>query len=328
MSALLEIKDLHVHFFSREGVIKALNGVSLTLHEGKVLGLVGESGAGKSVTALAILRLLPFPGRIIQGEVLFDGRDLLKAGDQEMRGLRGREISIAFQDPLTALNPILTVERQMSETLEVHLKLGRRETQERCIELLYEMGLPDPRDILTRYPRQLSGGMAQRVMLAMALALRPRVLIADEPTSNLDVTIQAEILERLRRLQQEMGMSIIFITHDMGVIARMADDVAVMYAGTVMEYAGTRPVFQYPANPYTWGLFQALPRLDREDKSLMPIRGVPPDLRDLPDQCAFLPRCLKATNECRVSPRPPLREVEPDHLVACFNPMDREAAPA
>ncbi len=322
MAPVLEIKDLHVQFFAREGVIKALSGVSFSLDEGKILGLVGESGAGKSVTALSILRLVPYPGRIVQGEVWFDGRNLSAADDEEMRSIRGREIAIAFQDALSALNPILTVGKQMMEILDVHLKLSRQEATEWCISLLHEMGLPDPKEIMPRYPRQLSGGMAQRVMLAMALALRPRVLIADEPTSNLDVTLQAEILARLRRLQEERGTSILFITHDMGVIARMADHVAVMYAGTVMEQADTVSLFKRPASPYTWGLFRALPRLDGERHELMPIRGAPPDMKDLSEECPFLSRCFKASNECRFNPRPSLVEIEPGHSVACFNPID------
>jgi peptide/nickel transport system ATP-binding protein/oligopeptide transport system ATP-binding protein len=321
VSAALAVKDLHVHFFSRDGVVKALNGVSFSLQKGHLLALVGESGAGKSVTALSILRLLPYPGRIVQGEVWLDSQNLGAADDEEMRKVRGREVAISFQDPVAALNPILTIERQMAEMLEVHMDLSRREIEERCEGLLREMGLPDPHSIMGRYPRQLSGGMAQRVILAMALSLRPRVLIADEPTSNLDVTLQAEILFRLRSLQREYGTSILFITHDMGVVARVADEVAVMYAGTIMEEGDTRSIFRYPASPYTWGLFQALPRLDEGRRSLRPIRGVPPDLVDLPEQCPFLPRCMKATVECRLNPRPPLEEMGPGHSVACYNPM-------
>ena len=319
MAPILEVKDLHVQFFTRDGVVKAVNGANFTLHEGQVLGLVGESGSGKTVTALSILRLVPYPGRMIQGEILYAGRRLGDMDDEAMRHVRGKEIAMVFQDATAALNPILSVGTQMEEVLLAHTDVSRRRAQETAMELLEEIGLPEPRHLMGQYPFQLSGGMAQRVMLAMALSLRPKVLIADEPTSNLDVTLQADILQRLRRLQREQNSSILLITHDMGVVANMADDVAVMYAGSMMEFGEVNALFHRPVHPYTWSLFQALPRMDEAERNLRPIRGVPPNLIDLPDQCPFLPRCPKATVDCRINPRPPLEEVESDHLAACYN---------
>ena len=321
MATLLEVRDLHVQFPTEEGVVKAVNGASLTLEEGQVLGVVGETGAGKTMTALAILRLIPFPGQVVQGEVRFDGRRLADLSEEQMQDLRGQEIAIVFQDATAALNPILTIGTQMVEAFRAHSDLSAETARNRSAEMLEEMGLPDPHHLLDRFPFQLSGGMAQRVMLAMALSLRPRLLIADEPTSNLDVTLQAEILQRLRRLQKEQGASILLITHDLGVIAQMADQVAVMYAGEVMEVASARALFRRPAHPYTWALLQALPRMDHAERSLRVIPGAPPDLVDLPDQCPFIPRCSKATVECRTSPRPPLTEVEEGHWLACYNPI-------
>ena len=321
MTTLLEVRDLHVQFPTEEGVVKAVNGASLTLEEGQVLGVVGETGAGKTMTALAILRLLPFPGRIVQGEVRFAGRRLADLSEEQMQGLRGQEIAIVFQDASSALNPILTIGTQMMEAFRAHANVSAEAARDRSAAMLEEMGLPDPYHLLERFPFQLSGGMAQRVMIAMALSLRPRLLIADEPTSNLDVTLQAEILHRLRRLQKEQGASIMLITHDLGVIAQMADQVAVMYAGEVMEVASARALFRHPAHPYTWALLQALPRMDYAERTLRVIPGAPPDLVDLPDQCPFIPRCPKATVECRTSPRPPLTEVEDGHWLACYNPV-------
>lgn len=321
---VLEARDLHTHFFTPEGVVRAVNGVSFRLREGEVLGLVGESGAGKTATALSILRLVPYPGRVVSGQVLFQGRDLLSLSGEQMRRLRGREIAIVFQDPHSALNPTLTIGAQMEEALRAHARIGRREARETALALLREMGLSDGQRVLNQYPFQLSGGMAQRVMLAMALAPGPRVLIADEPTSNLDVTLQAEILQRLKRLQRERNASILLITHDMGVVAQMADRVAVMYAGTVVEEAEVVQLFRRPRHPYTWGLFQALPRLDNPGRRLVAMRGMPPNLVNLPEQCPFLPRCPKATNTCRLSPRPTLQEVSPGHRVACYNTVRYE----
>ena len=317
---ILRVEDLHTQFFTREGVVKAVNGVSFELRQGSILGVVGESGAGKSVTALSILRLVPFPGRIIQGSIYFNGLNLLPLKDEELRNIRGKEISMVFQDPMAALNPVLPIGTQVEETLLAHTNISKRAATEMAIDLLRQMGLPDAKHTLSQYPFQLSGGMAQRVMLAMAVALKPKVLIADEPTSNLDVTLQAEILQRLKRLRDEQGSSIILITHDMGVIAQMADEVAVMYAGSIIEYASTKELFQRPSHPYTWALFKTLPRLDdASDRGLVPLRGSPPDLIDLPDQCPYLPRCQKAINDCRLNPNPDLSEVGPNHYAACYN---------
>jgi oligopeptide transport system ATP-binding protein len=319
MTPLLEVHNLSTYFFTREGVVKAVNRVSFSLLPGQTLGLVGESGAGKSVTALSLLRLVPYPGRIVGGAVVYQGRNLLEVSEEEMRRLRGKEIAIVFQNPHAALNPVLPVGVQVEEVLQAHLRLPRREARRRVEDLLRNMGLSDPERVAAQYPFQLSGGMAQRVMLAMALALHPKVLIADEPTSNLDVTLQADILHRLHTLQQEQGVAILLITHNMGVVARVAHRVAVMYAGTIVEEGPVLSILRDPLHPYTWGLFQAIPRLDRPDRPLRPLRGTPPNLVDLPDQCPFLPRCPKATVVCRTNPSPPLQPVDGDHWVACYN---------
>ncbi len=318
-SPILEVKDLHTFFRTREGVVKAVNGVSLTLEEDTILGVVGESGAGKTVTALSILQLVPFPGQIVGGSIRYNGMELLGLSAQQMRPLRGKEISLIFQDAAAALNPVITIGKQVEEIILEHTRMGHRQARDMSIDLLTQMGIPDASRTMDRYPFQLSGGMAQRVMLAIGVAMKPRVLIADEPTSNLDVTLQAEILERLRRMRHENHSSIMLITHDLGVIAQMADNVAVMYGGMVVEHAEARALFARPAHPYTWGLFQALPRLDSTDRSLAPMRGAPPKMIDPPDQCPFLHRCSKATNQCRTEPRPKLQEVTAGHQVACYN---------
>ena len=325
--SLLQVQDLHTHFFTREGVVKAVNGVSFSLYPGRVLGLVGESGCGKTVTALSILRLVPYPGRVVGGHIYYEGRDLLALSGEEMRRLRGKEISVVFQDAQASLNPILPAGLQVEEVLHAHTRMSKGAARERAADLLEEVGLPDPYQVMDRYPFQLSGGMAQRVMLAISLALGPRVLIADEPTTGLDVTLQADFLVRLKRLQQERGMAVLLITHDMGVIASTADEVAVIYAGRIVEFAEVRELFRRPLHPYTWGLFRALPRLDRPDAPLYPVRGTPPNLVDLPDQCPFLPRCPKATSTCRLNPMPPLEEAALGHRVACYNPIHEGEAP-
>ncbi|MBI4199317.1 MAG: ABC transporter ATP-binding protein [Chloroflexi bacterium] len=316
---VLRVEDLTSSFLAPQGVVKAVNGVSFSLRENQVLALVGESGSGKTATALSILGILPYPGKVLGGRVFLRGKDLFAMSDEKLRRVRGKEVGIIFQDPQASLNPTLTVGTQVEEVLQAHLAISRRDAQERATEMLAQMELPDPRRLLGMYPFQLSGGMCQRVMLAIALALRPNLLIADEPTSNLDVTLQAGILNHLKRLKQEYGTAILLITHDMGVVAQMADQVAVMYAGSIVEYADTRSLFRHPSHPYTWGLFQALPRLDNTDRRLRPMRGTPPDLMNLPKECPFIPRCLKATNVCRLSPSPTLRTIEPGHAVACFN---------
>ena len=321
MPPLLEIRNLHTYFATNEGIVKAVNGVSLSLEADTVLGVVGESGSGKTMTALSVLRLVPFPGQIVGGQVLYEGRDILQSSDDEMRRIRGREISLIFQDAASALNPVITIGDQVEEIMLEHTGISKREAQGLSMELLASMGIPDPRRMLRQYPFQLSGGMAQRVMMAIGVALKPRALIADEPTSNLDVTLQAEMLQRLRILREENQTAIMLITHDLGVIAQMAERVAVMYGGYIVEYADTPSLYSRPMHPYTWGLFQSLPRLDAVNQRLRPMTGAPPQMLDPPDQCPFLHRCSKATVECRTSPRPPLREVEPGHTLACYNPV-------
>ena len=319
----LQVTNLHTSFNTFDGKVKAVNGVNLTLRENNILCLVGESGSGKSVTALSILRLISSPGQITNGEIYFKGKDLLSMSEQDLRKIRGKDIAMIFQDPTSALNPLLSVGTHMEEMFMAHGTDNKRDIKTKSIELLKQMDLPHPEHILKQYPFQLSGGMAQRVMIAMAIIWEPSVLIADEITSNLDVTLQADVIDRIRRLRREKGSSILLITHDMGVVAQIADYVAVMYAGSVVEYAETRELFRNPKHPYTYALFQTLPRLDNPKQSLRPIRGVPPSLIDLPDQCAFIDRCSKATNQCRLKARPDLLETEGGHLVACYNPISK-----
>ncbi|MCH8062645.1 MAG: ABC transporter ATP-binding protein [Chloroflexi bacterium] len=318
---ILEIQDLHTYFKTKDGVVKAVNGVSLRLEENRVLGVVGESGSGKTVTALSIMQLVPIPGEIVKGQIRYDGVDLLGLTSEQMRHLRGREISLIFQDAGAALNPVISIGQQVEEILQEHTDMSRRRIRDMATDLLHQMGIPDARTMMGRYPFQLSGGMAQRVLLAIGMALKPRILVADEPTSNLDVTLQAEMLHRMRQLREESNTAILLITHDLGVIAQMADTVAVMYGGTIVEYADTRALYSRPLHPYTWGLFQAMPRLDSDVKPLKPIRGAPPKMLDAPDVCPFLERCHKAVNQCRTGPAPKLIEVEPGHQLACYNPM-------
>jgi oligopeptide/dipeptide ABC transporter ATP-binding protein len=319
---ILRIERLVAEFNTPDGVVRAVNDVSLTLKRGSTLAITGESGSGKSTLALAILNLLPHPGHIVGGAIYFDGNDLLKMDDETMRSIRGRDIAMVFQDPATGLNPVLSVGQQVEETITTHLDVSKKEARSRTIDVLRQIGLPDPDEIVKRYPFQLSGGMAQRVMIAIATALNPRVLILDEPTSALDVTVQAAILEDLTQLQALSGTSIILIAHDLGIVAQMAEDVAVMYAGTIVEEATAATLYERPRHPYTWSLLASRPRWDRESSEPLPaIRGAPPSLIDLPDQCAFLPRCPKAINACREGPKPPLTDIEPAHAAACYNPM-------
>ncbi len=319
---ILVVDNLHTSFFTRDGEVKAVNGLNINLKENTILGVVGESGSGKSASALSILRLIPTPGKITKGDVYFKGINLMEAGDEELRRIRGKEISMIFQEPTTALNPLMNVGDHIHEALVAHGTFSKQDAKIRAIELLREMELPAPDHILKQYPFQLSGGQAQRVMIAMAMAWDPKVLIADEITSNLDVTLQADVLARLKRLKTEKQSSIILITHDMGVIAQVADEVAVMYAGSVVEYGSTADLFRRPLHPYTWALLQSIPRLDDPSRRLEPIRGSSPDLIDLPDQCPYIPRCPKASNECRLNTRPTLLEQEEKHFVACFNPIE------
>jgi peptide/nickel transport system ATP-binding protein/oligopeptide transport system ATP-binding protein len=323
---ILQVQDLRAEFVTPDGIVRAVNDVSFSLAPGKTLVLTGESGSGKSTIALAIMGLLPTPsGRVTAGSVYLKGRELLTMDAEQRRMLRGREIAIVFQDPSSSLNPVLSVGQQVEEIITNHLDVTRREARRRAIEVLRRIGLPEPAEVVKRYPFQLSGGMAQRVMIAIATALLPDVLILDEPTSALDVTVQAAILDDLQRLQREHGTSIVMITHDLGVVAQMADDVAVMYAGSIVEYSDAQAVFSRPRHPYTWSLLNSRPRWDKDRDDahrLMAIRGTPPSLIDLPDECAFLPRCPKATSICRVEPTPPLGPIEGNgHLIACYNPI-------
>ncbi len=321
MAETLRVEDLHVRFGVGEDQVKALNGVSLALEAGEIYCLVGESGAGKSTLALAIMGLLPVAGSIPQGKVMFDGVDLVQASPEQIRRLRGKEISMVFQDAQSALNPVQLVGPQLEEVILTHIDVSHREANRMAQDMLKEMGLPDPRRIMGSYPFSLSGGMCQRVMLAIALVLKPKLLIADEPTSGLDVTLQAQILQRLRDLCAEQNAAILLITHDMGVVAHMAQKVGVIYAGSLVESAEVIPLFKEPQHPYTWALLQSLPRLDDVDKNLQPLRGSPPNMVTLPPECPFLPRCNKAISRCRVEPKPVNDEIKPGHRVACYNPV-------
>ncbi len=318
---LLEIKDLHTYFTTKEGVNKAVNGVSLALDEDSILGVVGESGSGKTVTALSVLQLVPFPGEVVKGSITYNGAELLTMTSEQIRHIRGKEISLIFQDAGAALNPVIPIGKQVEEIVLEHTNIGGRRARALAIDLLGQLGIPDAKNMLSRYPFQLSGGMAQRVLMAIGVALEPKVLIADEPTSNLDVTLQAEILHRLSELREKNHSAIMLITHDLGVIAQMTQTVAVMYGGTIVEYTDTKSLFAKPLHPYTSGLFKAIPRLDTGQQALNPIRGAPPKMIDAPDLCPFLERCGKATNQCRTMPVPPLLEVEPNHRLACYNPV-------
>jgi oligopeptide/dipeptide ABC transporter ATP-binding protein len=320
--AVLRVEGLYTEFPTKAGTVKAVNGVSFSLQRGHVLGVVGESGSGKSVTALSVMRLVPFPGRITAGSVWFEGRDLMSLSDGAMREIRGSRISYIPQDPMNGLNPTVTMGQQLTEGVNAHLRMGKKEVRELCLAALRRVGLPDAENMMGRYAFQLSGGMAQRVLIAMALVLNPAVLIADEPTSALDTTVQAQILSEIKRLRTELGLSVLLITHDMGVIAQVADEVAVMYGGAIVEYGPVKRVFAAPTHPYTFALLQTLPRIDRPVQHLSAIPGMPPDMMDLPNQCAFVARCNKARNECRTEPRPPLKPVDDaGHTVACYNPI-------
>jgi oligopeptide transport system ATP-binding protein len=314
---LLEVANLSVHFASQGQIVRAVDDVSFTLGRGETLGIVGESGSGKSVTALSLMRLIPTPpGRIAGGRIRFDGLDVLAMSDNELRELRGRQIAMIFQDPMTSLNPVLTIGRQITEVLEEHLGLSPTAASKRAAELLAMVGIPAAAQRLGEYPHRFSGGMRQRVMIAMAMACNPRLLIADEPTTALDVTIQAQILDLIRRLQRESGMAVIIITHDLGVVAGLADRVAVMYGGRIVEQGPTEDVFGDPRMPYTIGLLSSIPRLDQRAARLTAIRGTPPVALGEARACRFAPRCDLARELCRSS-APPLRQVATAHHAAC-----------
>ena len=311
---LLEVKGLRTQFFTQDGVVNAVNGVSFYVEEGETLGIVGESGCGKSVSVLSVMRLIPQPpGKIVDGEVLFDGRDLLKVSEDEIRHVRGNKIAMIFQDPMTSLNPVLTIGRQIGEALELHLHMKKDEARKRSAELLAMVGIPQADARLDDYPHQFSGGMRQRAMIAMGLACNPQLLIADEPTTALDVTIQAQIVDLVKRLRDDIGMAVIWITHDLGVVAGLADRVMVMYAGFAVEEAPVKEVYGDPRHPYTIGLLGSLPRLDEiRLEKLQSIEGLPPDLIDLPKGCPFAARCVYAIDKCREE-RPELEPVGPRH---------------
>jgi len=319
MASLLRIKDLRTNFFTEEGVVKAVDGVTYEVDEGEILGLVGESGCGKSVSALSILRLIPNPpGKIVGGEIWFDNQDLLKMDEEEIRHIRGNRIAMVFQEPMTSLNPVLTIGRQLTEAIELHLKYDKEKSRQRAVELLEMVGIPEAAGRLNDYPHQFSGGMRQRVMIAMALSCNPRLLLADEPTTALDVTIQAQILEIMARLCKELGTAVIIITHNLGVVARYADRINVMYAGKIIETGTAVEIFANPKHPYTLGLLKSVPRLDEERKAkLEPIEGVPPDLVNLPKGCSFYPRCRFHVDKC-LEESPPLMLVAENHFAACW----------
>jgi len=316
---LLAINNLSVVFDSDEGCLAAVSGVNLIVRERQTVGIVGESGCGKSVTCLSILGLLPPNGRVHSGEILFRGQDLLRLDERRMEAIRGRDIAMIFQDPMTSLNPIHTIGRQIMESLQVHHGLDHRAAERETVELLRRVGLPEPRQRMRDFPHQLSGGMNQRAMIAMALAGRPQLLIADEPTTALDVTIQAQILELLRDLRSGQDMAVILITHDLGVIAELTDRVAVMYAGCIVELASVHDIFHNPKHPYTHGLLGSLPRVDRNQDVLAAIEGTVPALHELPAGCHFAPRCRRAAGPCWEE-KPPTAVGERGHCVACFNP--------
>jgi len=315
---LLSVQDLKTVFHTGSGTVHAVDGVSFTVQPGKTLCVVGESGSGKSVTALSILRLTP--GKIVAGEIRFEGRDLSKLSTDEMRQIRGSDIAMIFQDPMTSLNPLYTVGFQISESFRIHQGLSAREAMNRSVDMLRQVGVPAPEQRVHEYPHQMSGGMRQRVMIAMALACRPKLLIADEPTTALDVTIQAQILELMKELREQIGTSTLLITHDLGVVAEMADSVVVMYGGQVMEQAPVFPIFEEPAHPYTIGLLHSIPSLDQERETLEVIPGNVPNPRNFPSGCRFHPRCAYATERCKAE-TPELEEIRPGHWVRCWHPQ-------
>jgi oligopeptide transport system ATP-binding protein len=320
MATLLQVKDLTTRFYTRDGVVNAVNGISYNMEEGEVLGVVGESGCGKSVHALSIMRLIPDPpGRIDKGEVWFDGRDLLKVSAEEMRRIRGSEIAMVFQDPMTSLNPVYTIGFQIMEALTLHQGMDRRQARDRTAELLTMVGIPEARGRLDDYPHQFSGGMRQRAMIAMSLSCNPKLLIADEPTTALDVTIQAQIVALVKRLKETLGMAVMWITHDLGVVAELAQVINVMYAGYIVERGRVRSIYKRTRHPYTMGLLGSLPRLDEAPGTkLVSIPGLPPDLVALPKGCPFMARCAYVEERCREA-MPPLETTdEDDHTVACW----------
>jgi oligopeptide/dipeptide ABC transporter ATP-binding protein len=314
--ALLEIKGLRTHFFTQDGTVKAVDGVTFAIKNGETLGVVGESGCGKSITALSVMRLIERPGKIVEGEIRFDGRNLLELNNDQMQDVRGNSISMIFQEPMTSLNPVYTCGDQISEAISLHGAVSKKESWDRSVDMLGQVGIPDPKRRARQYPHELSGGMRQRVMIAMALSTNPDLLIADEPTTALDVTIQAQILELMKSLRERNRMAIMLITHDLGVIAEMADDVVVMYAGKVVENADVATIYETPHHPYTRGLLASIPRLGEKRSRLEVIQGVVPNPLNLPKGCLFKRRCPYAMPICDTPP--PLQQVSPGHLSRCW----------
>jgi len=319
MAKLLEVKNLKTQFFTQDGVVHAVNGISYTVDAGETVAIVGESGSGKSVGVMSLIRLIPQPpGKIVDGEVWFDGQDLVKMSEDDLRSIRGNRIAIIFQDPMTSLNPVLTVGRQITESLELHLNMNKEQSRKRAVELLEMVGIPGADARLDDYPHQFSGGMRQRVMIAMGLSCNPQLLIADEPTTALDVTIQAQIVDLVNRLKDELGMAIIWITHDLGVVAGMAQRVIVMYSGFIVEESPVDLIYADPKHPYTLGLLRSIPRLDLgRQRRLIPIDGLPPDLLEAPTHCPFAPRCAFAFDKCWQE-NPTLDLVANNHKAACW----------
>ncbi len=321
MSELLKIENLHTYFFTNKGVIKAVNGVDFVIDEGKTLGVVGESGSGKSITAFSILKLLEHPGEIVDGKILFNGKNLVEMSINEIRDIRGNEIAMIFQEPMTSLNPVFKIGKQLSEAIVIHQKVDKKEAWKKSVELLKEVQIPNPEKIANSYPHQLSGGMRQRVMIAMALSCQPKLLIADEPTTALDVTIQAQIFKLINDLKKIHNTAILFITHDLGAIAELADEVIVMYTGEVVEKASVENIFLKSnfQHPYTEGLLSSIPKLDDDVEVLEQIEGSVPHPLNLPIGCRFVTRCKYATEKC-INEKPKLLEVEEGHLIRCFYP--------
>ncbi len=319
VSPLLNVRDLETRFFTPDGMVHAVNGISYGINPGETIGIVGESGSGKSISVLSILRLIPSPpGKITRGEILFEGRDLLKMDEKTLRQIRGNQIAMIFQDPMTSLNPVLTIGKQITESLQLHLGLTQKQAKHHAIELLKQVGIPDAKRRISQYPHQFSGGMRQRVMIAMGLACQPKLLIADEPTTALDVTIQAQVVALIKTLRQDRGMAVIWITHDLALLAGLADRILVMYAGQIIEQATVNQLYQNPSHPYTIGLLESLPRLDRDRQQTLPtIEGIPPDLINYPKGCPFAPRCSVAIDHC-FEANPSLETIEHQHEVACW----------
>lgn len=321
MDKVLEVKGLKTYFYTEDGIARAVDGVDFSVGKGRTLGIVGESGCGKSVTSLSIMRLVAEPeGKITGGEILFEGEDIIKRSEKDMMKIRGNEISMIFQEPMTSLNPVLTIGEQINEVLRLHQHLSKKEATQKSIEMLKLVGMPLPEKRVNEYPHQLSGGMRQRVMIAMALACNPKLLIADEPTTALDVTIQAQILELMKELKEKLGTAIILITHDLGVVAEVADDIMIMYAGKVVEYGDVNSVFSNPEHPYTQGLLGSIPDINKEVEKLDTIEGLVPSLYDMPKGCRFNPRCKYASEKCR-DKQPALTDLQ-GHKVRCFRYSD------